>query len=92
MNRSSFARSAASICALVGVLAHGQAPAAAAIPPAANTPYPGTLTLQVDASDIDGPWIMQSWVRWGVPAALIGLLLVLLLIANIARRRNRDKS
>jgi predicted metalloprotease with PDZ domain len=53
MNRSSFARSAASICALIGALAHGQAPAAAAIPPAANTPYPGTLTLQVDASDLD---------------------------------------
>jgi predicted metalloprotease with PDZ domain len=53
MNRSSFARSAASICALTGALAYGQAPAAAAIPPAANTPYPGTLTLQVDASDLD---------------------------------------
>ncbi len=53
MNGSSFARSAASICALIGALAHGQAPAAAAIPPAANTPYPGTLTLQVDASDLD---------------------------------------
>jgi len=53
MNRSSFARSAASICALIGALAHGQTPAAAAIPPAANTPYPGTLTLQVDASDLD---------------------------------------
>jgi len=53
MNRSSLARSAASICALIGALAHGQAPAAAAIPPAANTPYPGTLNLQVDASDLD---------------------------------------
>jgi predicted metalloprotease with PDZ domain len=53
MNRSSFVRSAASICALIGALAHGQAPAAAAIPPAANTPYPGTLVLQVDASDLD---------------------------------------
>ncbi len=53
MNRSSFVRSAASICALIGALAHGQAIAAAAIPSAANTPYPGTLTLQVDASDLD---------------------------------------
>ena len=53
MNRSSFARSAASICALIGALACVQASAAAAIPPAANTPYPGTLTLQVDASDLD---------------------------------------
>ena len=53
MKHSSFARSAASICALIGALAHGQAPAAAAIPPAANSPYPGTLILQVDASDLD---------------------------------------
>lgn len=53
MNRSTLARSAASICALIGALAHGQAPATAAIPPAANTPYPGTLILQVDASDLD---------------------------------------
>ena len=53
MNRSSFVRSAASICALIGALAHGQAPAAAAIPPTASTTYPGTLVLQVDASDLD---------------------------------------
>jgi hypothetical protein len=54
-----------------------------------DTRHPGQV---IDAADVEGPWSTQSWVRWGVPAALIGLLLVLLLIANIARRRNRDKS
>ena len=64
MPRHTLARSAASICALIGALAQGPviaqalAPAAAPIaaaplPPVANTPYPGTLTLQVDASDLD---------------------------------------
>ena len=56
-------RSAASICALIGALsgastsgpAHAQAtaPSAAAIPPATSTPYPGTLTLRVDTTDLD---------------------------------------
>ncbi len=54
-----------------------------------DTRHPGQA---IDARDIEGPWFMQSWLRWGVPAALIGLLVVLLLVANIARRRNRDKS
>jgi len=54
-----------------------------------DTRHPGQV---IDARDIEGPWSMQSWVRWGVPAALIGLLVALLLVANIARRRNRDKS
>jgi cytochrome c-type biogenesis protein CcmH/NrfF len=35
---------------------------------------------------------MRGWVRWGLPAALIGLLILLVLIANGARRRSRDNS
>jgi len=54
-----------------------------------DTRHPGEV---VDASDVHGPWFMQGWVRWGVPAALVALLLVLLLIANVARRRHQDKS
>ncbi|MEM5389108.1 cellulose synthase [Paraburkholderia phymatum] len=44
------------------------------------------------ADAIQGPWFMHSWVSWGIPAGLIGLLIVLLLIANVARRRTRDGS
>ena len=51
--------------------------------------HPGQV---VDASDIEGPWFMRGWVRWGLPAALIGLLILLVLIANGARRRSRDNS
>ncbi|MFM0735147.1 cellulose biosynthesis cyclic di-GMP-binding regulatory protein BcsB [Paraburkholderia sediminicola] len=51
--------------------------------------HPGEV---VDAEDVQAPWLMQSWVRWGIPAGLVGLLIVLLLVANVARRRNRDKS
>jgi cytochrome c-type biogenesis protein CcmH/NrfF len=41
---------------------------------------------------VQGPWFMQTWVRWGIPAGLVGLLILLLLVANVARRRNQDKS
>jgi predicted metalloprotease with PDZ domain len=51
MNCVSIARSAAWTCALIGSLAHAQT--TAVIPPVATAPYPGTLTLQVDASDLD---------------------------------------
>ncbi|MFL9949981.1 cellulose biosynthesis cyclic di-GMP-binding regulatory protein BcsB [Paraburkholderia agricolaris] len=54
-----------------------------------DTRHPGEV---VDAEDVQGPWFMQNWVRWGIPAALVGLLIVLLLVANVARRRNKDKS
>ena len=54
-----------------------------------DTRHPGEV---VDAADVQGPWFMQSWVRWGIPAGLVGLLIGLLLIANVARRRNQDKS
>lgn len=54
-----------------------------------DTRHPGEV---VDAEDAQGPWFMQNWVRWGIPAALVGLLIVLLLVANVARRRNKDKS
>ncbi|CAB3796293.1 membrane protein [Paraburkholderia caffeinilytica] len=50
--------------------------------------HPGEV---VDTDDVQGPWFMQSWVRWSIPAGLVGLLIVLLLLANVARRRNRDK-
>jgi predicted metalloprotease with PDZ domain len=59
MSRSTLARSAASICVLIGALAQTPvtaqvaSPASTAIPPTANTPYSGTLTLSVDASDLD---------------------------------------
>lgn len=54
-----------------------------------DTRHPGEV---VDADDVQGPWFMQSWVRWGIPAGLVGLLILLLLVANVARRRNQDKS
>jgi hypothetical protein len=54
-----------------------------------DTLHPGEV---IDADDMAGPWFTRSWVDWGIPAGLVGLLVVLLLIANIARRRNRDKS
>jgi predicted metalloprotease with PDZ domain len=59
MPRLTLTRSAASICALIGALAQTPVtaqvatPAATAIPPTTDTPYPGTLTLGVDASDLD---------------------------------------
>nr|WP_244174032.1 cellulose biosynthesis cyclic di-GMP-binding regulatory protein BcsB [Paraburkholderia ginsengiterrae] len=52
-----------------------------------DTRNPGEV---VDAGD-EGPWFMQSWVRWAIPAGLVSLLIVLLLVANVARRRNQDK-
>lgn len=54
-----------------------------------DTRHPGEV---LDADLPQGPWFMQGWVRWGVPAALIGLLVLLLLAAGVARRRNQDKS
>lgn len=53
-----------------------------------DTRHPGEV---VDAEN-EGPWFTQSWVRWAIPAGLVGLLIVLLLVANVARRRNQDKS
>ncbi|WGS51245.1 cellulose biosynthesis cyclic di-GMP-binding regulatory protein BcsB [Paraburkholderia sp. D15] len=54
-----------------------------------DTRHPGEV---LDNDDVAGPWYMQTWVRWGVPAALIALLILLLLVANVARGRNKDKS
>jgi len=54
-----------------------------------DTRHPGEV---VDGDDVQGPWFMQSWVQWGIPAGLLGLLIALLLVANVARRRNQDKS
>ncbi|CAB3728348.1 hypothetical protein LMG24238_05489 [Paraburkholderia sediminicola] len=54
-----------------------------------DTRHPGEV---VGTDDVEGPWFMQSWVRWGIPAGLVGLLIVLLLVASVARRRNQDKS
>ncbi|MFM0319440.1 cellulose biosynthesis cyclic di-GMP-binding regulatory protein BcsB [Paraburkholderia nemoris] len=54
-----------------------------------DTRHPGEV---IDAEDVQGPWFMQTWVRWGIPAGLVALLIVLLLVANVARRRNQDKS
>lgn len=51
--------------------------------------HPGEV---INAEDMDGPWFRRSWLHWGIPAGLVGLLVVLLLIANISRRRNRNKS
>ena len=51
--------------------------------------HPGEV---VNAEDEQAPWFEQSGVRWGIPAGLVGLLIVLLLGANVARRRNRNKS
>lgn len=53
-----------------------------------DTRHPGEV---VDAGDTGSPWTTRSWAWWGIPAGLVGLLIVLLLIANVARRRNRDK-
>jgi hypothetical protein len=54
-----------------------------------DTRHPGEM---VDADDTESPWLTRSWMWWGIPAALVCLLIALLLVANVARRRNRDKS
>ncbi|HZZ09702.1 MAG TPA: cellulose synthase [Paraburkholderia sp.] len=53
-----------------------------------DTRHPGEV---VEAEDVQGPWITRNAVRWGIPAGLLALLIVLLLVANVARRRNRKK-
>ncbi|SFJ28560.1 cellulose biosynthesis cyclic di-GMP-binding regulatory protein BcsB [Paraburkholderia megapolitana] len=53
-----------------------------------DTRHPGEV-IDDDAQD---QRFVLGWVRWGVPVVLVGLLIVLLLVARIARRRNRDKS
>jgi hypothetical protein len=51
-----------------------------------DTRHPGEI---VEADD--GPWLTRHWLMWGVPAVLVGLLIVLLLAANVARRRHQDQ-
>jgi ABC-type phosphate transport system permease subunit len=53
-----------------------------------DTLHPGEV-LQPDNGV---SWFVQNWWRWGIPAALVALFLVLLLVASIARRRHRDKT
>jgi hypothetical protein len=53
-----------------------------------DTRHPGEVP---DTSDVNGPMVLD-WLRWGVPAVLVALFVVLLLVARIARRRNQDKS
>jgi hypothetical protein len=53
-----------------------------------DTLHPGEV-IQPDNSI---SWFAQNWWRWGIPAALVALFLVLLLVASIARRRHRDKT
>jgi hypothetical protein len=53
-----------------------------------DTRHPGEVP---DTSDMNGPMVLD-WLRWGVPAVLVALFVVLLLVARIARRRNQDKS
>ncbi|RFU48253.1 cellulose synthase [Paraburkholderia sp. DHOC27] len=54
-----------------------------------DTRHPGEVP---DASDTKGPWLALDWLRWGAPAVLVALFIVLLLVARVARRRNQDKS
>lgn len=54
-----------------------------------DTRHPGEVP---DVSDANGPWMTLDWLRWGVPAVLVALFIVLLLVARVARRRNQDKS
>jgi hypothetical protein len=53
-----------------------------------DTLHPGEV-IQPDNSI---SWFAMNWWRWGIPAALVALFLVLLLVASIARRRHRDKT
>ena len=53
-----------------------------------DTLHPG----EVIQADTGTSWFTQNAWRWGIPAALIALFLVLLLVASIARRRHRDKT
>jgi hypothetical protein len=53
-----------------------------------DTLHPGEV-IQPDNSI---SWFAMNWWRWGIPAALVALFLVLLLVASIARRKHRDKT
>ncbi len=54
-----------------------------------DTRHPGEL---IDADDLQGPWYLHGWLRWGIGAGVVGLLVALLLIAQLARRRSRNAS
>jgi hypothetical protein len=54
-----------------------------------DTRHPGEV---IDASDIESPWYLRGGLRWGLAAGIVGLLALLIVIAQIARRRSRDKS
>lgn len=53
-----------------------------------DTRHPGE---GVDAVDAGMPWMMRG-VWWRIPAGLTGLLILLLMMAHYARRRNRSQS
>ena len=53
-----------------------------------DTLHPG----EVIQPDTGASWFTQNAWRWGIPAALVALFLVLLLVASIARRKHRDKT
>jgi hypothetical protein len=53
-----------------------------------DTLHPG----EVIQPDNGVSWFAQNGWRWGIPAALVALFLLLLLVASIARRRHRNKT
>ncbi len=56
-----------------------------------DTRHPGQVVDADNTEESDSPWSTRSWVWWGIPAGIVCFLVVLVLVANAVRRRNRDQ-
>ncbi len=53
-----------------------------------DTQHPGNVLPTDDGSN----WLAQRWYRWGVPLVIVSGFLILLLVAQLVRRKHREKS